>query len=158
MAAGQREAAARQFEEASRLRPDDYQSLLLGAGVLAGLGRKAESEAAYRRGLKAAEGCLKHHTDDSRALCLGAGAWCQLGDRERALEWARLAMMVDPDDATTLYNVACVYSLLGQFHEALDSLARAIERGYTHREWIENDADLKPLRDHLRFQALLDSL
>jgi serine/threonine protein kinase/Flp pilus assembly protein TadD len=158
LAEGRLADAARQYEQAWRLRPDDYQALLLGAGVLAGLGRKAEAEAAYRHGLKVAEDYLRLYPDGARALCLGATAWCQLGDRARALDWARRALVVDPDEAMTLYNVACLHSLLGQTEEALDTLARAVAAGYTHKEWIQNDADFKPLHGHPRFQALLASL
>jgi non-specific serine/threonine protein kinase len=158
MAAGRREEAARLLAEASQRRPDDYQALLLGAGILSGLGRRAEADTAYRRGLQVAEGHLQLYPDDTRALCLGATAWCQIGERERALDWARRALALDPDEATTLYNVACVYSLLGQTEEAIDTLTRAVEKGYTYKEWIENDADFKPLHGHPRFQALLDSI
>jgi serine/threonine protein kinase/Flp pilus assembly protein TadD len=158
MAEGRLEEAARLFAEASRLRPEDYQALLLGAAVLAGLGRKAESEVSYRRGVQAAEAYLKLYPDSARALYLGATGWCQLGERARALEWARRALAVDPDESMTLYNVACVYSLLGQTEDAIDTLSRAVERGYTHKAWIQNDADFKPLHGHPRFQALLASL
>ncbi len=158
LAEGRPEEAARLFEEASRVRPEDYQALLLGAPVLAGLGRKAESEAAYRRGLQAAEEYLRLYPDGARALCLGATGWCGLGDRERALEWARRALAVDPDEPMTLYNVACVYSLLGRIDEALDTLCRAAELGFAHKEWIQNDSDFNPLHGHPRFQALLASL
>jgi serine/threonine protein kinase/Flp pilus assembly protein TadD len=158
MAQGRLVEAARLYEEAWRLRPEDYQALLVGAAVLAGLGRKAESEAAYRRGLQVAEEHLRLYPDCARALYLGATAWVQLGEGERALDWARRALAVDPDESMTLYNVACVYSLLGQAEEAIDTLGKAIARGYTHKEWIQNDADFKPLHGHPRFQALLASL
>jgi serine/threonine protein kinase/tetratricopeptide (TPR) repeat protein len=158
MAEGRLEEAARLFAEASRLRPEDYQALLLGAPVLAGLGRQAESEVAYRRGVQAAEAYLKLYPDSARALYLGATGWCQLGDRARALAWARRALAVDPDEPMTLYNVACVYSLLGQTEEAIDTLSRAVAQGYAHKEWILNDADFKPLHGHARFQALLASM
>jgi serine/threonine protein kinase/Flp pilus assembly protein TadD len=158
LAQGRLADAAQLLAEASQLRPEDYQALLLGAGVLAGLGRTAEAESAYRRGLRVAENHLTLYPDDSRALCLGATAWCQLGERQRALEWAGRALTLDPDEAMTLYNVACVYSLLGQTEEAVDTLTRAVEKGFTHKEWIQNDADFKPLHGHPRFQALLDSM
>ena len=58
----------------------------------------------------------------------------------------------------TLYNVACVYSLLGRIDEALDTLCRAAELGFAHKEWIQNDADFNPLHGHPRFQTLLASL
>ena len=48
-----------------------------------------------------------------------------------------------------------VYSLLGQIDDAIDTLTRAVERGFTHKAWIENDPDFKNLRTHARYQALL---
>jgi serine/threonine protein kinase/Flp pilus assembly protein TadD len=158
IAQGKLAEAARLFEQASRLRPEDYQALLVGAGVLAGLGRKAEAEAGYRRGLQVAERHLQMYPDDARALYLGATACCQLGERERGLEWARRALAIDADEPMTLYNVACVYALLGQTEEAIGCLEKAVANGYRHKQWIEHDADLTSLRGHPRFQALLDAL
>jgi serine/threonine protein kinase/Flp pilus assembly protein TadD len=158
MAEGRLEDAARLFDEAARLRPEDYQAALIGAAALAGLGRRDESEAAVRRGIKAAEEHLRLYPDAARALYLGAIAWCRLGDREKALEWARRALAIEPDEPVTLYNVACLYALLGQTEEALDVLTRCVERGCINKGWIQNDTDLSSLHGHPRFQALLDSM
>jgi serine/threonine protein kinase/Flp pilus assembly protein TadD len=158
LACGRLAEAAQLFGEASRVRPEDYQSLFLGASVLVGLGRKADGEAVYRRGVQVAENHLVLVPDDARALYLGAIAWSQLGDQERALDWARRALAIDPDEPMTLYNVACLYSVLGRVEEAIDTLTRAVEKGFAHREWIENDADFKPLHGQQRFQALLNSM
>jgi serine/threonine protein kinase/Flp pilus assembly protein TadD len=155
---GQLSDAAKLFAEATQLRRDDYQAPLLGAGVLSGLGRKSEADAAYRHGLEVVEKHLGLYPDDSRALCLGATAWCQLGERARALDWARRAMTVDSEEPVTLYNCACVYALLGQAEEAIDTLTAAVQKGYTHKAWIQNDADFKSLHGHARFLALLDSM
>jgi serine/threonine protein kinase/Flp pilus assembly protein TadD len=158
LAEGRLDDAARLLAEASRLCPEDYQAPILGAGVLSGLGRKTEAEAAYRRGLEVIENHLQLYPDDARALYLGATAWCQLGEQPRALDWVRRALAIDPDEPMTLYNIACVYSLLGQIEEAIDALARAVEKGFTHKAWIENDADFKPLHGYKRYRALLDSM
>src|SRR5262249_24073521 len=113
VAQGKLAEAARLFDQASQVGPEDYQAPLLGAAVLGGLGRHNEAQQAYRRGVETAENHLELHSDDARALVLGATAWCQLGDAQRALDWVRRALAVDPDEAMTLYNVACVYSLMG---------------------------------------------
>ena len=158
LAEGRLEEAAQRFEEASRLRPEDYQALLLAGPVLADLGRKAESEAAYRRGLQAAEEHLRLYPGGAAPFAWVRRAGAASASGSGRLEWARRALAVDPDEPMTLYNVACVYSLLGQIDEALDTLCRAAELGFTHKEWIQNDADFKPLRGHPRFKALLASL
>ncbi len=155
---GRLEKAVGHYEEASRVRPEDYQALLLMQGPLHGLGRHEEAQAALRRGLEVAEKHTKFNPDDARALYLGAGALMQLDQREKALEWAKRAYAIEPSDPAVLYNVACVYALGGLIDEALDCLDQAIENGWAHREWLDNDTDLDPLRSHQRFQALRQKL
>jgi len=151
---GKLDEAVRHYEEASRVRPEDYQAFLLMQGPLNGLGRKAEAQAALRSGLRVAEKHLELNPDDARALYLSAGALVQLGERERGLEWARRAFTIDPEDSGVLYNVACVYALVGQTDDAIGCLEKAIQNGFGHREWLENDSDLASLRGDPRFEAL----
>ena len=70
----------------------------------------------------------------------------QSGERE--------AESIDPTDPGVLYNVACSYVLGGMHDKALDCLERAVANGFGHREWLDNDSDLDPLRDSPRFKAL----
>ncbi len=126
--------------------------------VYSGMGQKAQAEAAYRRCVQLAERHLQLHPDDPRALYLGAGSLCQLGDRARSLDWVRRALALEPEDSGVLYNVACVYALQGQTEEALHCLEKAIESGLGQKDWLENDSDLDSVRSHSRFQALLARL
>jgi len=151
---GKLEEAVQHYEDASRVQPEDYQALLLMSAPLTGLGRKADAQAALRRGLRVAEKHLELNPDDARALYLGASGLVQLGERERGLEWARRAFGIDPDDSGVLYNVACVYALVGQIDDAIRCLEKAIQNGFGHREWLENDSDLNSLRSDPRFEAL----
>jgi len=155
---GDLETSSAMYEKACALRPEDYQSRLLVAMVYSGLGRKAEAEAKFRNGLEVAEKHLELHPDDARALYLGANALCQLGERARSLDWAERALRIDSEEPTTLYNVACVYSLQGRVDDALDCLERAAKHGFRQRSWVENDSDLIALRESPRFQSLLDQL
>ncbi len=156
VSAGRLDEAAGLFQEAMRVNPNDYQAPHLLALCYAGLDRQAEAEQAYRHALHLVERRLDRHPDDPRALYLGAGALCRLGDRERSREWARRALAMDPDDSGVLYNVACVFSLLGDLDEAIDCLEKVFRGGSTQIEWIEHDPDLEPLRNHPRFRALLE--
>ncbi len=155
---GRLEEAVRHYEDASRVRPEDYQALLLMTAPLKGLGRTADADVVCRRGLQVVERHLELNPDDARALYLGGGALVQIGERERGLEWAKRACAIDPDDPGVLYNVACVYAFLGRSDDALTCLEKAVANGFGHREWLENDSDLDPLRGDPRFKALLSKV
>jgi adenylate cyclase len=106
------------------------------------------------------ENAKKHiafNPDDVRALYLGAGGLIELGEMEVAQEWVAKAVELDPEDALVLYNVACVYTQLGEYDKALDCLEQSDTAASSSEalNWIENDPDLDPLRDLPRFQALL---
>jgi tetratricopeptide (TPR) repeat protein len=147
--------AAAWFERACALRPEDYASLTLLASVYVSLGRVDEARAAQRRALALADDHIQRHPDDTRALYLGAVALSSTGDAAKARQWAKRAVAMEPDDSAVLYNVACVYSLLGLADSALDSLEQAVANGFGHWDWLVNDSDLDPLRAHPRFTALL---
>jgi serine/threonine protein kinase/tetratricopeptide (TPR) repeat protein len=155
LAQGKYEQAAKLFEQASELRPEDYQSPIILAEVYKALGRSADAGAANRRGVQLAEARLALNPDESRALVLGAGAHCRLGNVTRALDLIHQTLALDPDDSGVLYNVACVYANAGQPEEAVSCLERAIQNGFGHWEWLEHDSDLESLRGHPRFLALL---
>ncbi len=82
-----------------------------------------------------------------------------MGEPERAREWASRALSTEPDDHNTVYNVACVYSLLGELDQAMDLLERSSMNKVTAwKDWVKHDTDLDPLRDHPRFQAWVRNL
>jgi TolB-like protein/Flp pilus assembly protein TadD len=147
--------AAAWFERACALRPEDYASLTLLASVYVSLGRADDARAAQRRALALAEEHLERHPDDARALYLGAVALSSTGDSAKARQWAKRAVAMEPDDSAVLYNVACVYSLLGLADSSLDCLERAVANGFGHFDWLVHDSDLDSLRSHPRFTALL---
>ncbi len=157
-AQGKMPEAAHWFEQARRVNPDDYQAPSLLGMVYSGMGQKAQAEVAYRHCVQVAEKHLELYPDDPRALYLGAGALCQLGDRARSLDWVRRALALEPEDSGVLYNVACVYALQGQAEEALDCLEKAVEHGLGQKDWMEKDSDLISIRSHPRFRALLEKL
>jgi TolB-like protein/Tfp pilus assembly protein PilF len=150
--------AVSHYRDAGRVRPEDYQAIYLSAAPLVKLGRHQEALEAERQTLKAADAHLDLNPDDARAWYFSAGVLMRLGQRDQALERARRASMIDPEDPAVLYNVGCVYALGGCAEEALDHLDKAIQNGFGHRDWLENDSDLDSIRDQPRFQALLRKL
>ena len=157
-AQGKLERAIQQYEDASRVRPEDYQSLLLMAQIHADLGHSDAARACRLLGVTLADEHLKLNPDDVRALYMGANGLVALGETEKGLAWGRRAAAMDPDDGMALYNVGCVFSLAGQAAEALDCLEHAVGAGLAQREWLEHDSNLDLIRNTRRFQALLERL
>jgi serine/threonine protein kinase/Tfp pilus assembly protein PilF len=153
---GKLEKTIQLYEQACLADPEDYQAPCLMAQVFRELNRRKDAESAARRGVEIARRHLELNPGDARACYLGAGALLKIGEREKSLEWAKRASSLGPEDVGVLYNTACLFSNLGKTEEAIDCLEKAIENGYSMKEWIEKDSDFDPLRDHLRFQALLE--
>jgi len=57
-----------------------------------------------------------------------------------------------------LYNVACLYSLIGKPQDALAHLERAISHGFGDRLAMANDPDLDLVRRTPWFQAIASSM
>jgi adenylate cyclase len=155
---GKYEMAARLFERAALLDPDDCQSAAFMPQVLKELGRSEEErtwrEEAIRRGTRR----LELHPDDVRAMYLTGVLYAKEGDQQRALELADRAMALEPDASVVQYNLACLYAQCGNIEKALDCLEASSVPGLANKGWVQHDSDLDPLRDHPRFQAVLDNL
>jgi adenylate cyclase len=156
-AQGNLKRAAALFERAAEIKPDDYQAVCLLIQVYRSLGRDQESKEAARKGVKLAEGELALHPEDPRPAHLGIAALLELDENDRAREWISRALAIDPDDPLTQYNLACGYTHLGDLDAAFDLLERSLPRaGPEIREWIKHDSDFDRLRDHPRYQKILE--
>jgi tetratricopeptide (TPR) repeat protein len=157
-ALGRLAESARLYEQAMQARPEDFQSPLLVAQCYDALKRPAEAGTARKNGVRIAEKHLELHPDDTRALYMAANGMAALGEEVRARQYAERALAVSPADPMLLYNVGCIFSLLGLVESALDCLEKAAAGGLTQKGWYENDSNLDPLRKLRRFKALLNSL
>jgi adenylate cyclase len=153
---GDFERAARHLERAAELMPDDYRATLVLRNAYEALGRRADSEAAARRGLERAERALELHPDNPHPAYAGACALAALGEPDRAREWASRALAIDRDDPMVQYNIACMHSLLGELDRAIDLLVPLLPHlNHGRKAWLKHDPDLDPIRSHPRYQALL---
>jgi adenylate cyclase len=155
---GDIERSLRLFQQAQSIRPEDYQSFNLAALALTQLGRRDEARRAHEQALKRVTKYLDLNPDDARAYDLAAGTLAKLGETERAKRWAERAMSLAPDDDAVLYNTSCLFAVLGEEDRALDGLQRAIDAGLAGGDWVSHDPDWERLRDHPRFQALVQRL
>jgi adenylate cyclase len=155
---GKYEESIKLFERAAALRPEDYQTPGFLAQSFDALGRSDEAAEAYRRQVKLLDQHLELNPDDPRACIIGAVAYANLHDNDRAQELAGRAMQVDPEDPMLLYNVACTYARMDKPDDALNALEKAVEKGWGDKEWIEHDSDMDSLRDLPKFKAITQAM
>jgi TolB-like protein/Flp pilus assembly protein TadD len=155
---GKLEKTVELFRKATEIRPEDYEAALFLVSAYDDVQMEEEEKKANAHALKVTRAHLELYPDDSRALYLGAGSLIRAGEQEEALQWLEKAVSIDPNETAVLYNAVCIYSLLGMEDKALDYFERTIASGYASREWIENDTDLDPIREHPRFQKELKKL
>ena len=83
-----------------------------------------------------------------------AQARIEAGDPEAAVRIMEEVYAERPDDARTLYDLACFESLAGRREKALEHLRRAFEGEPSLREHARTDTDLDPIRDDPAFPAI----
>jgi len=71
--------------------------------------------------------------------------------KEQSCEALERALKIEPDNANTLYNAACYFSMAGRKKEALDYALRAFEIKPSLKEWAKNDSMLVNIRNDPRF-------
>ncbi|MBX4928055.1 adenylate/guanylate cyclase domain-containing protein [Rhizobium binae] len=144
------------FTRAAEIRPDDYVSPIHLMAAYHSLGRRMDRENWARLGLLRAERALNLNPENSGPAHRGALALAHLGDVKRARDWAARAIAIDPDDIVAQYNLACVYSVLGDVDQAIDLLEKLLPHSSVyHIQWFNNDSDLDNIRGDPRFQKLL---
>src|SRR5262249_38410720 len=85
--------------------------------------------------------------EDVRARGLLAADYAQLGRKDDAIRHVEMAVTLRPGDSSVIYNAACTYGVLGKKTEAIATLRRAKEAGYSNDDWARQDPDLVCLHD-----------
>jgi adenylate cyclase len=147
------------LERAAEINPADYKPQALAIHMLRSLGREADAKTAARKTVELAERELISNPEDPRPAIAGALALLELGEIDRAKDWATRAEAIEAEDTVALYNLACVASHLKDADRALNLLERVIQnRRPLWREWIENDSDLNEIRNHPRYAQFIARL
>ena len=157
-AAGDTAKSIELWRKAADVRREDFESPLLQAQSMRQLGQVDEARPVNAEAVRRAERLLELNPQNGRVLSFGSGALQEDGQIDRALEWARRAEALYPDDMGVVVNGACLRSKLGLKEEAMDLLERVFSKGWGKKDWIENDQDYDPLRGEPRFIAMMAKL
>ena len=157
-AAGHYQAVVDLAEEATAASGEDYNIYVPIVNALGSLGKKDAHRNAMQQRIQVIEPHLKKVPEDARARTIVAGDYAQLGRTEDATREANLAMALRPNEATVLYNVACIFCHLGQRPEAIDALKKAWDAGFKDPSWARRDPDLESLHGDPDFERLYPPL
>ena len=153
-AAGRFQDVASMAEEAIAASGEDYNVYVPIMNSLGSLGKADARRNLIQRYSQALEKHLKPVPEDARARVLLAGSYAELGRTDDAMREANLALALRPNEATVLYNLACVFCLLQRKPEALESLRKAWQAGFREADWARKDTDLALLHGDPEFDQL----
>jgi len=155
---GQAAEAIPYLAKATTLMDDDYQAagLLLVCSNAVGDVDGARSAAVLA--MERAERALAVDQNNGVAIGYLAYGLAFLGETERARHWAARALLIDPENLTLRYNLAC--SMVVNLHDpeaALDMLGPYFAKvGRSMVEYAATDPDMNAVRDDPRFQEMIN--
>jgi non-specific serine/threonine protein kinase len=153
-AAGRHQEAADIAEEAIEASGEDYNVYIPIMNSLGDLGDKDRRETLRKRRMAALENHIKQVPEDARARVILAGDYSEVQRVDDALRELNLALTLRANEASILYNAACVYCHLKRKDEAFNALKLAWEAGFRDARWARNDPDLNPLHGDPEFERL----
>jgi serine/threonine protein kinase/Tfp pilus assembly protein PilF len=153
-AAGRYQEVADVAEGAIEASGEDYNVYVPILNCLGALGKEEAVRNLRQRKMAALENHLKQVPEDARARILLGSDYAFLGRADDALRELNLAVTLRANEASILYNAACLYCKLKKKTEALDTLRKSWEAGFKDAEWARRDPDLNLLHDDPEFNRL----
>ena len=133
---------------------EDYNAYVPIMNALSALGKNQENKNILQRFTAALENHLAQVPEDARARILLGSNYAELGRIEDAMRETNLAITLRPDEASILYNAACMYCFLKKKPEALSMIAKAWEAGFKDAGWARRDPDLALLHGEPEFERM----
>jgi len=100
------------------------------------------------------EGLVRRDPDYVDALQILGDHYTQRGRITEGLQVDERLARLEPQNPLVFYNLACSYSLAGEFDRAAAALEKALQLGYRDFEWLARDPDLKKFRSQPAFDEL----
>jgi tetratricopeptide (TPR) repeat protein len=94
------------------------------------------------------EGVVKRDPGYVEALQVLGDDYTRRGRYVAGLKVDEQLSQLRPDDPLVQYNLACSYSLTGNFNQAVAALDKSLDLGYRDFKWLGQDPDLNDLRLH----------
>jgi serine/threonine protein kinase/tetratricopeptide (TPR) repeat protein len=142
------------METALEASGEDYNVYVPIANSLGAMGKRDMYLNLMQRRMAALENHLKQVPEDARARILLGTDYAEIGRVDDAMRELNLAITLRANEASILYNAACLYALLGKKPEALDTLKKAWEAGFRDASHVRRDPDLAILHGEAEFEQM----
>jgi adenylate cyclase len=146
------------FDKAASMMETDTSSAAMLLSCYQSIGDPEKVREAAQLCVARAERAIAHDPSHAVELAWGTTALAALGECDRARDWARRALIIDPENTSMRYNLACSFSVgLGDPEAALDILGPYFERvdAKAQLRHLEADPDFEPIRNDPRFKEML---
>lgn len=104
------------------------------------------------------EGVVERDPRYVEALQILGDHYTERGRFTHSLKVDKQLSRLEPRNPLVFYNLACSYSLTGEFKLAASALNKALKLGYCDFQWIARDPDLRRLRKHPAYQNIADKI
>jgi adenylate cyclase len=149
--------AIRHYEKSMSLMDTDLNSGAMLTTCYTAVGDVQAGRRVAQLNLARTEKTLAQDPNSANAMAYGATALGMLGEAERAKDWVKRALLIDPDNMNARYNFACLNATyLKDPDGALELLGPVLETlaiGFLNH--VQADPDLDCLRDDPRFKAMV---
>jgi adenylate cyclase len=146
------------YERAAELMPSDWHSPMMLTTCYESAGNSDAALRSARSTIERAEKAVAKDPANTQALAAGANALAMLAEEGRARDWIDRALLLDPDNTLTRYNLGCALACrLNDTERALEVLKPFFEQevSITQIKHLEVDPDLDTIRGETRFQEML---
>ncbi len=100
---------------------------------------------------------LKLKPEDCEAITYKADAVLELSEPQWAANLCHQALAIDPENSHAFYQLACAYTALERYEEAIQYLQEALKRSDTYKDYMMSDDALLALHPLPEFQNLSPS-
>jgi tetratricopeptide (TPR) repeat protein len=104
------------------------------------------------------EGIVRRDPKYVEALQILGDHYTQRGCYYNSLSVDQQLSRLEPGNPLVFYNLACSYSLNGEFDLAAAALEKALALGYRDFKWLAKDPDLRRLRKHPSYRSIQDKI
>lgn len=116
---------------------------------------RAAQETNHQTKISIYDSILSLQHDNCEALTYKADTVLDMGEPQWAANLCHQALLIDPENTHAFYQLACAYTAIGKYQDAVNYLERVLEETDRYQQDIIEDEALAPLKEFPPFRELM---